>query len=226
MNLADYLIIFILILFALKGISKGFIRGLFGLFKVFIVIVLNFIIKPVIESLIKASDFYISLRNNIAESIRIPDLTEGMGFAEYVKYIEGLEISDFFKQYIINIENQSLFEKIGVNAFNEYISDYALSVIVGIIAFIIAVVLSYIFVNIISLAFHLVEKLPVIRCFNKMGGALMYMIVGVFVIWIVILVIKGFYIYEGSDIISIIENSLIAKEFYERDFLLKLFLDL
>jgi len=185
-NLADVILVVILILFAICGWKSGFLKMGFGLVSFIVAILLGKMIYPHCSAFLRSTPVYTSIRS-LAEKNALqhtPETTEGF-FAEF-------------------------FAKSG-----ELVAEYIAEIALNVLAFLLVVILVKLLLFLISKLLKLFSTLPVIGLLNRISGLLIGVIEGLLLVTIALaLVYLISPLRESPYIEHEIEKSVIVHQMY------------
>lgn len=190
-NWLDILTLLIVALYAIDGLLKGFILSMFNLIGFFIAIYVARVVAPVFAS-------YISQNTGIYSSV--------------YKFVE--------PKLSIDPSASSVFNILGIS--KEGINGSVTNFIITIGSFVLVFLLLRLLLFVVSRLLDMAARLPVIKQFNKVGGLIFGVLKGVLVLYIVfaVLFLITPLISESSSVISLVDSSLIAKNFYRYNFII------
>lgn len=198
--LADVCVIVIVAFFIYTGYRSGLMKSFVKIASYIISIVISFFLYPVIADVLVKTPLYDKLTKLIGEKYIMQNFTEPAAdtFGVFAKYLgEGIQ-----------------------NASNG-IAEAIAGLLINILAFVIVLVLSKIIIRVVGSVFNIFAKLPVIKQFNRLGGAALGGISGIVVLYIVCGVMLLFSpIDTQSRIAAEIEASTFASEIYENNIIL------
>ena len=219
-NVADIVVIAIVIIAIFSGYKKGFIKTLFGVLSFFIAIAITFTFyKPVMELIKEKTRFEEWLYGYLYEMNLDDKNTEEVSGEQVV-------LSESGENYINNLPD-AVVKMIGLDEFKENAKITVIEKIVEFVVKLLAIVIVYIVSKLILLVLVLVldsiAKLPVLKQFNELLGLVLGGILGfiqVYVVCAIITLIGSLPALSGVS--AIISNSLIAHIFYDNNLLLKI----
>ncbi|MBR0085061.1 MAG: CvpA family protein [Lachnospiraceae bacterium] len=222
-------LVFIIVL-AIIGINmfigwrRGFIKMIFRLIFVGAAIMLTIWLMPYGTKLLQKTPIYSTISDKIESNIdeKVPSAIDSK-VSEQIEAINDLNLPDFLKNKLIENNNATTYEELGVNKFSSYVAGYLTNLIMNAISAIFIFVLSCIILLMIEHVLNAVAHLPVLRGFNKGAGLLLGIVVGLFFVWVLGLVVTAI---AGTSIgaqisAQINENSMLTW-LYEHNYLVKL----
>lgn len=206
----------------LYGHYRGFIKMAVSLVAVVATLVVVHVAMPQVSVFLKnETPIYQWISDGIQEAI-IPD-EEQMTPSDERSMIENMNLPEEVKYLLIENNNHEVYESLGVQAFAEYISSYLTGLIVNVAGYVILFVLVYTAIQLLMRWLDLMAKLPLISGINKMAGALLGAIQGLFFLWLASLLLTAFAASGwAKPIIAQIEDSSWLSFLYHSNILAKI----
>ena len=209
MFLVDLIIIAIMALCIFLGYKRGLIGVAFKIVSFLIALVVTVILYiPVSNFVINNTQIDDSIKNAIVEK-----------FAEE-KIVENKEesampnmIVEYIDSYTTDVKN------VGIEVVAQNISVILVKLMVGLVLFLV-VRIALIFVKAII---SVVEKIPVLKQFNKAGGIIYGILEGLIIIYIILTIISVISpMISNTGILAAINSSFIGRFMYNHNVLLEL----
>ncbi len=192
-NTADIVVVLIIVLFAVYGWRRGFMRSIIGLLSLAASIVLAYILRPIISDLLNASP----LHNMVLGSIS-----------------ERLNSSAAEKTALLPKVIQSAAES-GKNALTSEMAAQLTGFVINIISFILVLAAARLIIFIAARILKTAAKLPVIGLADKAAGMFAGVVKAVVIIYVIFAVIGAAVpTTDNNYLIYTIENSMLAKSMY------------
>ena len=212
--IVDLIIIGIMALCILIGYKRGLIGVAFKIIAFILSVVITFILYiPVSNFIINNTEIDDTIKNVIVEKISEKEETEEIEKSVDKENSMPEVITDYIDETTTNVKNSSM------ELVAENISITLVKFSVAVLLFIVVRIL----LMFIKLFTNIVEKLPIIKQFNKAGGIVFGVLEGAFIIMIglaIILVVSS--VVEIPSVIEAINNSFIGSVLYNNNLLLKL----
>ncbi|MBQ3226215.1 MAG: CvpA family protein [Clostridia bacterium] len=197
-NLADIILIAVIVLFVWLGIRKGFVKTVFGLCSIVISIALALSLHPMVSDMLEQSPV-----NGFVHEQVLGMLPEG-------EVTENLALPGFLQDSVSEAEAQTK------DAIASGIASVALKIISMILVFILVQLILWI----LSLTLNLITKLPVIHGFNKLLGGVVGAVSGILVVYLVLgLLTFTTALNKTTAVSEVVEDSLVASSMYENNLL-------
>lgn len=216
----DLVLIAIFILCVVFGYKKGLIGVIFSLCAFVISLIITIILyTPITNWIINNTQFDDNIKNTIIENgiIKDENTETDVDTDTDTENSEESSMSGYIQQYvgdtIINTTNNIVEETAGV------IAEKVVAIIVAILLFIVIRLLMILLKFVISG----IANLPIIKQFNKLGGTLYGIIVGIFIVYIILAVL--FFIVTVNNnitIIDMIDSSIVSKILYTNNIILNI----
>lgn len=226
MNILTIIILLILLLFALKGYRKGFIRTLVSMCSFLIAAVLVYFATPYISDFLKQNTpIYNYVEEKCQEAFVTDELPEGEeqpGKLWQTQMIEGLELPEALEKQLLHNNNKAGYEKLAIDSFNQYISGYMANLILNLITYVVAFLVVMIFLRAVVMALDAIAQIPVLHGINRLLGLLLGSLQGLIIVWLIFLGITIFSSTEGGkQMMSMIYESPVLSFLYDTNLFLK-----
>ena len=199
--LADIIVLAFVVISVAIGYKRGLLKSLFSVVSYVASIILSFMLYPVLSQMLMKTPIYTFLEEKIGKNY--------LGTASS----EALSEGNFLSQYINK----------GVETATNELSGAVAQLIVNVIAFILIVIICKIAIKLIGNCLNIFTKVPVIKQFNRLGGAVAGGLIGIVLLYIVFAVIVTTSLLgSGSKVMGEIEKSHLASEMYNNNVLLNL----
>lgn len=226
MNWLSVLILAIPVLCFFYGIQRGMVRTAFSVFSLIVTLILGSIITPFVSDFLKNEvPVYDLLQEKCEESISETleaTLNEQMDRETQNLFISELSLPEELKQVLIRNNNVEGYNRLLAQSFGEYLSHSIAQMTIGVISLILTFIVISILMNILCGILDGIFSLPILSFINRAGGAVLGVLQGIFVIWIIFLVITLFWdtSWAKEATIMIQENS-ITEYLYQNNMLLR-----
>lgn len=198
--LADICVIAVVAVFMYIGYKSGFMRSFVRIASYLVSIIISFFMYPAISDLLIKTPVYEKIVELINQKYQLQPLID-----------VPTDTFGILQNYI----NQ------GVQTATAGIAEAIATLLINILAFVIVLILSKLVIRIVGKIFNIFTKLPVIKQFNRLGGAILGGISGVLVLYIACAVMFLFSPLDPHSSIALeIEQSTFASEIYENNIIL------
>ncbi len=217
MNILDIFVLTVIILAAIYGWARGFVRTVFSVVFTILVIILTIMLTPVVSNSIKEKTqfdekiseqvIYLTGVGKIEES-----LERGMDMNELV---DKLPIPEGMSKLIKDSYSLDFSKGISTPDYSKYIGDKVASVAVNYLVFVVLFLIITMVFNILLLQLELIAKLPVLKQLNRTLGLGVGVFLGVMVIWVSCLLLTFWLSVQSTqEISSLIDQSIFMKLFF------------
>lgn len=210
-----------------RGYRKGLVKMIVSVVALFIAILLSKMIAPKVENYLRQeTTVYEQIQTKTEEYVE--DLLEEklrkgvFSVSDQAYAIEELPLPKYIRAALTKNNVDRVYQALGVNAFEDYVSGVLTEVTVRAIAFVIGFVVAWIGVFLVANLVEGVFKLPGLSWMNRMGGAAVGGIKAVIILWVLCLVVTaaaGTVI--GQQILGMIRESQVLSAIYNHNYLMK-----
>ncbi|MCG8501935.1 MAG: CvpA family protein [Firmicutes bacterium] len=241
MNLLDFAVLGVMILYCIRGMSKGLVLSVFDIASFFVAAFGAGKFYPVVSDMIMKTSIYESLKEGIGESLfknaqpivqtTAPGIAEtttavsetnvGVMQDTVQSVIDSLLLPQSIKTALIDMKNFDINSLLDVQGMIEQLSGNISVIIVNIISVILIFMAIKLILFIVGSTLDQFMKLPVLNEMNKLGGGIFGVVNGLIIIYIVFAILTLFApIQASAPLIEMINESSIAKIFYNHNILL------
>lgn len=226
MNWFIVLILAIPVLCFFNGIQRGMVRTAFSVFSLIVTLILSSILTPYISGFFKdVLPVYDMIQTKCEKSISKAleeQLDQYMDKEKQDLFIEELPLPDELKRVLIRNNNMEGYNRLLAQSFGEYLSHSIAQIAVGAISLILTFILISLIMNVLCKILDDIFSLPVLSLVNRAGGAVLGVFQGIFVVWIIFLVITLFWDYAwAKNATMMIQENRITEYLYQNNLLLK-----
>lgn len=182
-------------LYLLGMILYGHYRGAIRMAVSMVALIATFLIvhfaMPSVTAFIKnQTPIYGRIQESLKEALT-PVEHEDLLFDE-MELLENLNLPQEVQQFLMEHNEGGLYEALGINAFAEYVSDYVTGMIIRTAGFVILFLVVYVVMHVVVRWLDVMAKLPIVSGVNKLAGALLGGIQGLFFVWLFLLLVMAF----------------------------------
>ena len=229
MNWTDIFVLALILGFGYFGFKKGLMLTLLKLASFFIAVIVAVKFSPVLAKILAGTFIFTKIKSGIygklilQQDAQISAANEGAA-ATAESVIDGLKLPEFLKNFINDkvVEKMpSMGELIDYASIADRISDVLANLVINIISVILLYIIAIIALIFAKSILKKVSKLPVLKQADKLGGFAFGAIEGLLTIYIVFAVLMLFHatpLFGG--VFESIETSVVAKYFYENNFII------
>ena len=168
--------------------------------------------------------------NNLADldleshGITVKDVMDIVGEIpkdKQIKEIENSALPGFLKDALLENNNTTIYEELGVSTFAEYAASYIARMVINILSFLVTFILAIILVKALMVAVDILGELPGVGFLNDVGGGIAGAFMALLIVWLGFLVVTLIYTTAaGKAVFEMIEESKILTFLYETNLLL------
>ncbi len=217
MNILDIFVLAVIILAAVYGWARGFIRTVFSVVFTILVIIITIILTPIVSnSIIKNTEFDEKISEQVIYLTGVGKIEEtlekGMDMRELV---DKLPIPEEMSKLIKDSHSLDFSKGVSIPNYSKYIGDKVASVAVNYLVFVVLFLIITMIFNIVLLQLELIAKLPVLKQLNRTLGLGVGVFLGIIVIWVSCLLLTFWLSVQSTQEISnLIEQSIFMKLFF------------
>ncbi len=193
--IADIVVIAVVAVCIILGYRSGFLKSLINIVSYIVSIVLSFFFYPVLSKFLMGTPLYTFFLEKVGERYPQSGLiqTEWQFLEKYIKGAEGA------------------------------VSAAVAELLVNIISFIIIVIICKIAIKLIGKTLNVFTRLPIIKQFNRFGGAITGGLIGILLVYIVMALMVVFAPIGSLDrVTNEIQKSVFAEEMFNYNIILNL----
>ncbi len=225
MNWSDYVVLGIIAVFGIIGLARGFVSSVFKVAAFFIAIIASVKFYPVAADFLTGTPVYENIKRSILKNLTtgyqsaLP--VSGRTGGTAVEAVVGrLPLPGFLKQNLAE-KIPGPGELFDVQSILGSISDELTKVIISILSLILLFFLIRLALYFIGLILQGLTKLPLLKQMDRLGGLALGMVEGLLMVYIISAVLM---LFNSSprfgQIFSVIDASVLARFFYENNFII------
>ena len=224
MNIFTWIVLLVLLLFALRGYRRGFVRTFVSIVFFFLAVVLVQFFTPYVSGFLKE---HTPIYHYVKELGRQVFASEDEGVKEasrleQTQIIEDLPLPETLKEELLKNNNKAGYERLSVGSFSDYIAGYMADLILNLITYVVALLVVFALLRIASMALDILTHIPILHGLNHVFGFLIGLAQGVVVVWIVFLVVTICSSTQlGAQLLGMIYESPILDALYDSNLFLR-----
>ena len=230
MNVFTWIVLLVLLLFALRGYRRGFVRTLVSIAFFFLAALLVRFATPYISDVLKESTpLYSYVEAQCEKAFGIEETTDGAEFSrlEQTQWIENLQIPETLKKQLLENNNKAGYERLSVDSFSRYVAGYMASLIMSVVTYVVTLAVVLIMLRLGIAALDILSRIPVFHGFNQVLGLALGFIQGLILVWIVFLIITIIGSTQaGGQLLAMIYESPVLNVLYDANVFLRYLLKL
>ena len=221
-NILDILALIVFGFCLMLGIKKGFLRMTFS----FISILVSFYIasrlyQPVSDFLKDNTPLYETLKERIISGLGLHEVITSHIQQGEAAVLSNLPLPQVLLERLYENNTPSVRLALGVTTLEDYIGSFLASLCIAIIAVILVFVAAILLTNLIASILKVISKLPIIRGFDKIGGALVGTVIGFFAVWTLITLYITLFVGITASDVAVFNSSQVAQFLYTHGLLLR-----
>lgn len=225
MNWLNVVILAVIVLCIFNGIKRGMVRSAFSLVSVVLTLLLGAVLNPYMNRfLTENTPIYETVQEKCEERVAVileDKMSEQGNKEEQAQFIAGLSLPESMKIILEKNNTVENYQHLLAETFGEYLSHSIAQIAIGSISLILTFILVSIFMNLLAGMLDGIFSLPVLSLLNRMSGAVLGAMQGIFLIWICFLMITVFWDAAWAKEASIlIQKNKITSFLYENNVLL------
>ena len=228
-SINNWLVIVVLVYIILSignGYRKGFVKMIVSIVALFVVIMISRMVAPQVEKYLREeTTVYEQIQNrteDYVDHILEGKLQNGLfSVSDQAYAIEELPLPKYIRAALTKNNIETVYQALGVSAFEDYVSGVLAEVTIRAIAFIFSFIVVGIGVWVVAKLIEGIFKLPGLNWLNRLGGAAAGGLKAFIVLWILCLVVtaaSGTKI--GQQTLSMIRESQILCAIYNHNYLM------
>lgn len=226
MNWTDIAVIAIIAVFAVFGMKTGFVFSVFRLISYFASIFISLKIYPVFAQILSKTGMATRIQLAITKNLLLQSGAAAQGVDNQVKetaaqaVIDNLKLPGFLKQSISNsVPNVS--QVLPVDKVVETISGKITWIVIQIISVILLYIIVRMALVFLKAVLRGITKLPLFKQLDKLGGFALGAVEGLLTIYVVFAFVMLFSSNPKlANLFASIDSSVIAKFFYQNNFII------
>jgi len=208
----------VLVLCAFIGYRRGLVRTLYRFVSFILALILASRLYPIVSGALRGSFVFDFIRDRIAgatnfeeafrENVPAPDISEAI---RNNNIIEALPLPQPIRDALHNSNTPDMFELLRVSTIEDFITGFFANIIINVLSLIIVFLLVLIILHFAGKALGIVDKIPIIKSFNRAGGLAAGALIGGIIVWLMLFVVIMFFSTGASDFLyGLIDGSALA----------------
>lgn len=223
MNWLFFAVAAFLIFHVIDGFRRGFVRKFVSAITLVLTLVLVIALTPMVTSVIQEhTSLQQSLQEKCSEMLQTETFDENVK-SDQVMMIDRMNLPDSVKRMLHENNNSEVYKLLEVANFHEYVGAYLAKLIISAMSFLLTFLLVWTLLKIILIAMDLIAKLPLLHGINQLAGGALGLVEGVFLVWVVFLLVAAFCNGEvGQKFYAMINESQMLTYLYEKNVLMNI----
>lgn len=208
----------IVMISAIEGARKGGLLTLWSIAGVFVAIILSISINGKVTDFLNEQvhlDHYVERKVEKQLELNINSELDHAGEEIQREFIDGLPLPTSWKNTIIENNNREGYNKILTGTFSDYLAKSIAAMSVNALAFIITFILISVIFFAVSVGFHIIDSLPILKQMNAAAGFGFGLFRGVLIVWILLTLLAFAANFGwGQVLIGMVMENPVVRFFY------------
>jgi len=210
-----------------NGYRKGLVKMIFSVVSLFIAIIITRMVAPQMEDYLqKETNIYEQIQEKTEAYVEITlqeKLSTGLfSVSDQAYAIEGLPLPKYIRSVLTKNNTAEIYEILGVDAFQDYISSSLAGFTVTALAFVLSFLIIGLGIFLIRKLIERIVKLPGLNGINRLAGAAVGFLKALIILWILCLIVTAAAgTAAGQQILKMIEDSQILSMIYNHNYFMQ-----
>ncbi len=214
----DLGLILIFIISFFIGTKIGAFKAIYAIVSFFASFTLGRFITPLLMPLLLKTKMYDSLFIYCKDMLGFEEKVNEMSRNAQAKLISELPFGGNVVEKILENNNTSIYDRLGVDKFADYVAGMLSSIILFIGTSIVVFFAIYIIIIILGFSLDLFSKFPIVSQLNRFLGGILGVINSAFIIWLIAILIEIFMMNTFAiKFHEIVDNSLLGEFFFSHN---------
>lgn len=223
MNWMDICVIIIIVVSGLRGLSIGLVLSFFSIASYIVAGIIAKVYYPFVSVfIVENTTWFYKIQQFVIKNMKFlaKDNLQSQG-ASKENIFEIMNLPKIFEKLVINSDAFTQYSEGALYNINIYISELIAKVIIDLLSIIIIFIVAKIALNILGSVLNGIASLPIINQFNRLGGLIFGFVKGVLIVFIfAAIMIPIVSIFPSCFLANALENSIIAKSYYDHNIVL------
>ena len=231
MNILLIIVLALIIFESVRGMNRGLIKTIFAVCSFVVTLILTGIFSPVVTKNLQSNEKVVGYFSEKIEVILPLEelLEQGVekGKEAQKELLERLPLPESIVDSLIENNETDYYDALGVESFEDYISNYIACMIISAISFVATFLVIYIALKILCFSLDLISKLPVLNQINQLCGLAAGFVHGMLLVWLGCIALTAISGSElGGKLMKMVTDSEILSYIYNHNLLLSTLTDL
>jgi uncharacterized membrane protein required for colicin V production len=231
MTILDFIVLLIILYSSVKGMMRGFVLSVFDITSFFIAAFFAAKFYPFLSNILVQTKLYEWIQKGISESILKTDIlaiqtvNPNLNESTAKTVMDSLSLPSIIQLNLARYRNADFTGFIDTHNMVEYLSIGISKLIINILSIIILFCITKLILHIIATIIDQFARLPILDQVNRVAGCAFGFISGAFIVYVICALFTLLApIQAFNPFLDYINNSMIAKVFYNHNMLLRLIL--
>jgi len=213
LNMLDLAVLVLVALCAFAGYRRGLIRTVYRLVSFFIALFLANQLYAPVAGILRGTALFDTIQNSISSTLNLERVVVDHTAARQSEVIDSLPVPLAWREMLHNFNTPDMFALLQVSTIDDYISGFFANMVINAIAIISVFIVVLIVLSIIGVALDIVGRLPVINTFNRAGGLIFGLALGVILAGICVIALTLVFMTtpEQQQMYNFMSDSLVVR---------------
>lgn len=217
----DAVVVAIITIFAFSNARKGFAAALLRFLPILFGVLLSWKMSGEVIKYVRGTFLFSFIMSKISAGLNIGNILPDAALGAQNNIISAMKIPQFIKSALVDNNNSVVYSLFNAETLKEYIAGFLTNMIISASVVILLYFVGLFVGRLVLKVFSLINDIPVLGFFSKVGGFIVGILKGVCIIWIACIVITFFCIKPfAQNFIVLLESSYIAGWLYKNNILL------
>jgi len=194
----------------------------FGLVSIIIALYIAHRLYPYVGTLLREhTGIYEFIKAHIISTLGLGDIIENYVAQGEAAIVSSLPLPEAILNMLTQNNIPSVRQMLGAHTLEDYIGSFLANIFMNILSAATVFILVIVIMRLIGSAIDIIARLPIIRSFNKLGGALTGALMGCIAIWILVTLYLFFFVGINPSNEGIFNSSLVGQFLYDQGLLLR-----
>lgn len=217
----DAAVILIIAVFAVTNAKKGIGGALLRFMPTLLGFLLSWKVSGNVIKYVRTTPVFSILMKKIEGGLNIESLLPDMTASAQNEIISGMNLPDFIKNALVSNNNSVVYSIFNAQTLKEYVAGFIANIFISIAVVILLYFAGLLIGRLILKALDIVNDVPVLGWFSKLGGFAVGIIKGICIVWIIGIAVTFLCTKPwAQDFMAMLEKSFAAGWLYRNNILL------
>lgn len=217
----DAVVAVVIAVFAFSNARKGFARALLWFLPTLFGIFLSWKMSGEVIKYVRETFLFSFVMSKISNGLNIGNILPDMTMSTQNSIISSMNVPEFIKSALVDNNNSVVYSLFDAQTLKEYIAGFLTNILISAAVVILLYFIGLLIGRLVLKIFSVIDDIPVLGAFSKLGGLIVGILKGVCIIWIACIAITFFCCKPSAQgFITMLESSYIAGWFYRNNILL------
>ena len=216
MNALDIAVLAVLALFAIMGYRRGLVRTVYRLISFALALFLAVRLHPYVTRFLRNSFVYEGIRGRIARSANFDavftNYAQGNEATRGSNMINALPMPQPMRNLIYESNTPQMRDVLRVDTVEDFIAGFFANIVLNVISLVVVFILVLLILNVVGRVLKIVEWIPIVSSFNRIGGLAAGLLIGVGIAWLGLTVVTMFFSSGGNNALyELLQGSAVVR---------------